>query len=105
MSIRIADIDTQVLRDVFEGCRACVYWEYPEHFRRVTPEKGSELKAEWFDRATRELGTCGKLLYVNDEPAAYCQYALPRLLPRAAPGPAGYNQVSEQIDQNAALIS
>ncbi|MDO8589158.1 MAG: GNAT family N-acetyltransferase [Armatimonadota bacterium] len=98
--VKTVDIDESLPRDLFPGCRTCVYWESPNQFReKVAPEEAAKLKAAWF----ANMGTqpYGKLLYVDDEPAAYCQFAPPDRLP----GIFGYEKLSFRLDREAAFIS
>jgi len=99
MEIRIVDIDNQVLRDLF--CKACVYWECPAQFREVSPEKGERIKSEWFETTAALFNPCGKLLYVDDEPAAYCQYAPPQYVP----GILEYGKLADCVDKGGVMIT
>ena len=101
MRIRIADIDSHVLCDLFPGCSACVYWECPEGFRKIAAEEAIRLKSEWFEAMATQFNPCGKLLYVDEEPAAYCQYAPPQYVP----GISGYPKLAHHIDRDGVMIT
>ena len=118
MNTRIADIDSQVFLDVF--CRSCIYWEEPGAFRTasapdpdrpahpcagrshtVSPTEAEKIKSAWFDAKSAILGPCGKLLYADGVPAAYCQYAPPAHLPRIGE----YQGLAAKVDPEAVFIS
>jgi GNAT superfamily N-acetyltransferase len=40
-------------------------------------------KLEWLKSTRKIFGNCGKIAYVNGEPAGYAQYAPPQLLPHS----------------------
>ena len=102
MQIRIADIDSRVIVDLVDPCRACCYWECPEQFTRGKhTEQEARLKAEWFEKTATHFHPCGKLLYADDRPAAYCQHALPRYLP----GIAQYEALAGRVDREGVFIS
>jgi ribosomal protein S18 acetylase RimI-like enzyme len=101
MSVRIVDVDDTALQNLIGECARCVYWEHPDLFRKISHEEGARLKAEWFSARSAELGSCGKALYVGDEPAAYCQYAPPAYLP----GQAGYPNMAAHLDRESFTIS
>ncbi|MBU7027608.1 MAG: GNAT family N-acetyltransferase [Theionarchaea archaeon] len=67
------------IKDLFSPCNTCVYWEAPEKCERVTENEAFTIKKKWFEK-TRAFGDCGKLLYVDGSPKAYCQYGPPHLL-------------------------
>jgi GNAT superfamily N-acetyltransferase len=99
MNIRIAGINADTFADLL--CRCCIYWEHNEQFRKVTDEEAEKMKREWFEATSAIIGPCGKLLYVDDVPAAYCQYAPPAYLPCIR----GYDTLASQADPNAIFIS
>ncbi len=79
IEINIEDIDEKNLKDIPEPCKGCVYWECPDDFEaKKGPEKRGEFEAEkreWFQQTMKEFGTCGKIVYYEDKPIAYAQYA------------------------------
>lgn len=99
MNIRISDVNADTFTDLL--CRSCVYWESPDQFRKVSDEEGERIKREWYETTSAAIGPCGKLLYVDDVPAAYCQYAPPAHLPCTR----NYNTLSSQVDADAIFIS
>ena len=99
MNIRISDVSADTFTYLL--CRSCIYWESPDQFRKVSDDEGEKIKREWFEATSAAAGPCGKLLYVDDVPAAYCQYAPPAHLPCVR----GYDTLSSQVDPNAIFIS
>jgi len=90
MEVQIADITEANLQDIPESCRACVYWEFPEEYEKAKEEKTEtqkrlefeEKKRGWFVQTLKEFGTCGKIVYCNDKPVAYAQFAPSVRLPK-----------------------
>lgn len=101
VEVRIVDINSNTVTDLITPCRACVYWEYPERFDESFPEDHVRLKHEWFAMAAAQFGPCGKLLYVDDTPAGYCQYAGASFIS----GIRRYRKLMPQAKQDAPLIT
>ena len=83
------------------SCKYCLYWERPE-FRARSAEGKEEAfhhKRAWIHRVREAFGDCGKLLYIDDRPVGYAQYAPARYLPTAADYPAG------PVSDDAVLIA
>jgi GNAT superfamily N-acetyltransferase len=65
------------------SCQYCVYWESTEDFdEKVSKERARELKSDWFRNVSKEFGDCGIIVYLNDEPVGYAQYAPPKFFAR-----------------------
>jgi len=80
IEIDIEDIKESNLNDIPEPCRGCVYWEFPEDLEKgkKEPKKKAEFevkKREWFKQTLKEFGACGKIVYYDEKPIAYAQYA------------------------------
>jgi len=102
MHIHIANIDRHTLPDIVLPCRACCYWECPAQCTRGRhTEEEARLKAEWFEKTAASFHPCGKLLYLGDESAAYCQYAPPQFLP----GISEYAQLAPRVDRDGVFVS
>ena len=108
MNIRIANLTEDNLKDAPEwsghpfSCKYCVYWEYPEECTDPATEQREEMfvkKLGWLQRVTKAFGVCGRLVYGDEEPVGYAQYAPPQYLP----GSAGY--AAEPPSDDAVLIS
>ncbi len=89
MEIAIKDITQENLDDIPELCKSCLYWEFPEDFRDpslLDPRKKLEFEArkkEWFIQTLRNFENCGKIVYHNNIPVGYAQYAPSARLPQA----------------------
>lgn len=86
MEIDIEDINYSNLEDIPEPCRGCVYWEFPKDFEKGNEDQQKKANLEvkkkrWFEQTIKEFGTCGKIVYHNDKPMAYAQYAPSTRLP------------------------
>ena len=89
MKFSIHDITEANLEDIPTSCKGCVYWEFPEEFckteqARAEPETRLEFEQKkhgWFLRTMDEFGTCGKIVYCDDKPVAYAQFAPSERLP------------------------
>ncbi len=106
MNVVIKDITRENLDDIPAPCRGCLYWEFPEDFRKLAqqkrPELAAEKKREWFIKTLREFGNCGKIVYQNKAPVGYAQYAPINRFPQASSyksGPPG------QIEDGTVFLS
>ena len=86
IEVDVENIGIANLKDIPESCRCCVYWEFPQDFEKAKdePQKKSEYEArkcEWFEKTLEEFGPCGKIVYCDDKPIAYAQYAPSTRLP------------------------
>lgn len=82
---RFARLTLDNLDDLPTTCRACAFWELdPVALGRAerTGEAACE-KEDWVSRVLLEWGSCGRVVYVDDEPAGYALYAPARFVPRA----------------------
>jgi len=92
IEIQIVDIKEENLQDIPASCRGCVYWEFPKEFEKTSQERKEtqanpaleEKKREWFVKTLNEFGTCGKIVYSNDNVVGYAQYAPAQRLPQIA---------------------
>lgn len=91
MKIEVVDLKEENLTDTPEweshpySCKYCIYWEFPEACVDPT-EKKEELirkKLEWLRNTRKAFGNCGRIIYVNERPVGYAQYALPQFLPHS----------------------
>jgi GNAT superfamily N-acetyltransferase len=89
LEFAIRDIVEANLADIPESCKGCLYWEFPEEFDRAREEgtrsekrlEFEQKKRVWFLRTLREFGTCGKIVYCDDKPVGYAQFAPSERLP------------------------
>jgi hypothetical protein len=106
-NVTIQDLTEENLSDApsFSGlpysCKYCLYWESPEDFKKQSNLDREYLlgkKSAWIKKVRRESGDCGKIIYINEKPAGYAQYALPVHLPNTV-------NYSVSPDQDAVLIA
>lgn len=85
MSRRLEPVTLDNLGHFPETCRSCGFWELdPVHRQRaaVAGETPREKEA-WISRVLLEWGSCGRVAYVDGEPAGYVLYAPPSMVPGA----------------------
>ena len=85
MSRRLARLTLDNLGDVPLGCRSCTFWELDPVRRQRAVDAGESCgeKEAWVSRVLLEWGSCGRVAYVDDDPAGYVLYAPPVYLPGA----------------------
>jgi GNAT superfamily N-acetyltransferase len=75
MSRRVARLTLDNLADLSGPCSTCVFWQLdPVRRIRACGHEHDELSA-WVSEVLREWGSCGRILYVDDEPAGHILYA------------------------------
>jgi GNAT superfamily N-acetyltransferase len=95
MSRRLANLTLDTAADLPQSCHGCGYWELGPagDAGPGTIEDRPLEKEAWLSRVLLEWGCCGKVGYVDDEPAGYVLYAPPAYLagslafPTAPPSP------------------
>lgn len=101
MSRRISRLTLDTLPDLPESVRGCVFWEL-DPVRRAEVERASAAASEkeaWVSTVLLEWGSCGRVLYVDDEPAGFVLYAPPAYFPGSVTFPTA--PVSEDAVQLA----
>jgi GNAT superfamily N-acetyltransferase len=85
VSRRLARLTLDNLGDVPSACRSCVFWELDPVRRQRAADAGvtCEEKEAWVSRVLLEWGSCGRVAYVDGDPAGYVLYAPPTFLPGA----------------------
>ena len=101
MSRRIARLTVDTLADLPEEVRTCLHWERDPVRREQIERAGvaAEEKEAWVSTVLLEWGSCGRVLYVDDEPAGFVLYAPPVYFPGSASYPTA--PVSEDAVQLA----
>lgn len=101
---RIARLTLDNLDDLPSACRSCAFWELdPVSAERAAVAGTASCEKEaWVSRVLLEWGSCGRLLYVGDEPVGYALYAPPAFVPRADAFPT--SPVSDDAVLLAALV-
>jgi len=65
------------------SCKYCVYWESLGDFdEKVEKSTAERIKRDWFRKVSKDFGNCGFIVYLEDAPVGYAQYAPARFLPR-----------------------
>jgi GNAT superfamily N-acetyltransferase len=85
MTRRLAPLTLDNLSDLPTTCRRCVVWELDPVAARQAKEVGDPgfEKEAWVSGTLLEWGSCGRVAYMDDEPAGFVTYAPPALVPRA----------------------
>lgn len=101
MARRIARLTLDSLPDLPEHARSCLHWELdPVRRERVGGgEAAAAEKEAWVSRVLLEWGSCGRVVYAEDEPAGFILYAPPGYFPGSASYPTA--PVSEDAVQLA----
>ena len=77
MARRFARLTLDNLSDLPVRCRSCLFWEL-DPVRRQRAEDAGDCAGEkeaWVSRALLEWGSCGQIVYVDDDPAGYVLFA------------------------------
>ena len=85
MGRHLARLTVDNLVDLPVACSSCVFWEL-DPVRRARADAGGEGRCEkqaWVSRVLLEWGSCGRVAYVDGDPAGYVLYAPPSYLPGA----------------------
>lgn len=89
MARRLASLTLDTLPDLPDPCRACVVWELDPVAARRAAEVGDTAfeKEAWVSATLLEWGSCGRVAYVDDDPAGFVLYAPPAFVPRSVAFP------------------
>jgi hypothetical protein len=85
MGRRLAPLTLDNLSDLPDACRKCVVWELDAVAARRAKEAGDTgfEKEAWVSATLLEWGSCGRVAYVDEQPAGFVTYAPPAFVPRA----------------------
>ncbi len=83
MARRLAHLTLDNLGDLPIACQSCVFWELDpvRRERAVTAGEAAEEKESWISQVLLEWGSCGRIAYVDGDPAGYVVYAPPAFVP------------------------
>ncbi len=89
MTRRLAHLTLDNLPDLPDRCRSCGFWELdPVHRERASRSAETVYEKEaWASRVLLEWGSCGRVAYVDGDPAGYVLYAPPSFVPGATTFP------------------
>lgn len=101
MTRRLARLTLDNLDDLPSSCRSCVFWELDAVRRQRAGDAGQAAceKQAWVSRALLEWGSCGQLLYVDEQPAGYVLFAPASFLPGAEAFP------TSPVSEDAVLLA
>jgi GNAT superfamily N-acetyltransferase len=82
---RLARLTLDNLGDIPVGCQSCTFWELDPVRRQRAVDAGETCseKEAWVSTVLLEWGSCGRVAYVDDDPAGYVLFAPPTFLPGA----------------------
>lgn len=75
MSRQLRDLTSANLAHLPEACRSCVFWEVGSAARGPCGPEGRNGKEAWLHATQLEWGAPGKVVYVDEQPAAYGLFA------------------------------
>jgi GNAT superfamily N-acetyltransferase len=89
MSRRIARLTLDTMADLPEAVRGCLHWELDPVRRAQVERAGAAVqeKEAWVSTVLLEWGSCGRVLYVDEQPAGFVLYAPPVYFPGSASYP------------------
>jgi hypothetical protein len=73
------------LAELDAPCRECVFWELDpvRRERAVQAGEAAQEKEAWISQVLLEWGSCGRIAYVDGDPAGFVVYAPPAVVPGA----------------------
>jgi GNAT superfamily N-acetyltransferase len=85
MARRLARLTLDNLDDLPSSCRSCLFWELDPVHRARAHDAGDEAgeKEAWVSAVLLEWGSCGRIAYVDGDPAGFVLFAPPTYLPGA----------------------
>lgn len=97
---RLVNVTLDNLDDLPWPCRRCVFWELDPVARQRAEDAGDPAleKEAWLSATLLDWGSCGKVCYVGDVPAAFALYAPPSYVPRSVAFP------TSPVSADAALL-
>ena len=83
MTRKLERLTLDTLTDLPVGCRSCVFWELDpvRGARAGESHDAAGQKEEWVSRVLLEWGSCGRVAYLDGDPAGYVLYAPASYLP------------------------
>lgn len=89
MARRVVRLTVDTCGDLPDAVRSCLHWELdPVRRARVADTTAAMAEKEaWISRVLLEWGSCGRVVYVDDEAAGFVLYAPPIYFPGSASYP------------------
>jgi len=72
MGRKIVSLTRDIVADLPSPCRDCTVWELASN------ASGPSTKGEWVSSVLLDWGSCGRILYVDDQLAGFATYAPPQ---------------------------
>jgi GNAT superfamily N-acetyltransferase len=101
MTRRTERLTLDNLDDLPAPCRSCTFWELDpvRRHRADAAGEGACEKQAWVSSVLLEWGSCGRVAYVDGEPAGYVLYAPPTYVPGADAFP------TSPVSEDAVLLA
>ncbi|MDX3454118.1 GNAT family N-acetyltransferase [Streptomyces sp. ME02-8801-2C] len=89
MGRRLVPLTLDNLQDLPKRCRACVFWELDPVSGEAAVKMGTpaQEKEAWISAVLLDWGSCGRVVYVDDNPVGFVLYAPPAYVPRSTAFP------------------
>ncbi|MEV5337289.1 GNAT family N-acetyltransferase [Streptomyces sp. NPDC052676] len=89
MGRRLVPLTLDNLQDLPKRCRTCVFWELDPVSGESAVQSGTaEVEKEaWISAVLLDWGSCGRVVYVDDNPVGFVLYAPPAYVPRSTAFP------------------
>jgi GNAT superfamily N-acetyltransferase len=89
MGRRLVPLTLDNLPDLPQRCRSCVFWELDPVSGEAAIKAGTPAleKEAWISSVLLDWGSCGRVVYVDDEPVGFVMYAPPAYVPRSTAFP------------------
>ncbi|MEW2114471.1 GNAT family N-acetyltransferase [Streptomyces sp. NPDC005474] len=89
MGRRLVPLTLDNLQDLPQRCRACVFWELDPVSGEAAVKAGTPAleKEAWISAVLLDWGSCGRVVYVDDNPVGFVLYAPPAYVPRSTAFP------------------
>ncbi|MET7436736.1 GNAT family N-acetyltransferase [Streptomyces sp. NPDC004082] len=89
MGRRLVPLTLDNLPDLPQRCRSCVFWELDPVSGEAAIKAGTPAleKEAWISSVLLDWGSCGRVVYVDDQPVGFVMYAPPAYVPRSTAFP------------------
>ncbi|MEU1041949.1 GNAT family N-acetyltransferase [Streptomyces sp. NPDC005907] len=89
MGRRLVPLTLDNLQDLPQRCHSCVFWELDPVSGEAAIKAGTPAleKEAWISAVLLDWGSCGRVVYVDDEPVGFVMYAPPAYVPRSTAFP------------------